>query len=113
MNTNDQTAELEQLAMHRVKITEEIKHLEDLRRTYDEQIAELAGDGTHQAGPYKVTVTRPRRLDAKKIEAAFPVAKHPEFYKRAVDTAAFKKAIAENDRAGFETIGAPTIRVSS
>lgn len=107
-----QIAELEQLAMHRAKIAEEIKNLDDLRKEYDEKIAGLAGEGTTPAGDYKITVTRPRRLDAKKIEAAYPVTQHPTFYKRAVDTTAVKKAIAENDLEPFTTQGSATVRVS-
>lgn len=109
---NQQTADLEQLAMHRAKIAEEIKNLDDIRKEYDEKIATLAGEGTTTAGAYKVTVTRPRRLDAKAIEAAYPVAQNPTFYKRAVDTTAVKKAIAENDLEQFTTQGSATVRVS-
>lgn len=110
--TDQDIAELEQLAMHRAKIAEEIKNLEDIRKEHDEKIAQLAGEGTTNAGPYKVTVTRPRRLDAKAIEAAYPVAQHPTFYKRAVDTTAVKKAIAENDLEPFQTLGSPSVRIS-
>lgn len=98
--------------MHRAKIAEEIKNLDDLRKEYDEKIAALAGEGTTTAGAYKVTVTRPRRLDAKKLEAAYPVAAHPTFYKRALDTTAVKKAIAENDLEQFQSLGSPSVRIS-
>lgn len=110
--TDQDIAELEQLAMHRAKISEEIKNLDDIRKEYDEKITALAGEGTTKAGPYKVTVTVPKRLDAKAIEAAFPVAKHPEFYKRAVDTAAVKDHIAKVDLAAYQTAGSPTVRIS-
>lgn len=109
---NQQTADLEQLAMHRAKIAEEIKNLDDIRKEYDEKIATLAGEGTTTAGAYKVTVTVPKRLDAKKIEAAFPVAQHPEMYARKVNTDAFKKAVSENDRGPYTTKGSPTVRIS-
>lgn len=110
--TPEQTAELEQLAMHRAKIAEEVKNLEDLRKEYDEKIADLAGEGTTKAGNYKVTVTVPRRLDPKKIEEAFPVAAHPEFYKRAVDTTAVKDHVAKVDLAQYQTAGSPSVRIS-
>lgn len=115
MTTTDQTqqtADLEQLAMHRAKIAEEIKNLDDIRKEYDEKIAALAGEGTTQAGAFKVTVTVPKRLDAKKIEAAFPVAQYPTFYKRAVDTTAVKDHIAKVDLEAYQTAGSPTVRVS-
>ncbi|PWH05218.1 hypothetical protein DEO23_14150 [Brachybacterium endophyticum] len=109
---DEQVSELEELAMHRAKIAEETKNLDTLRKEYDEKIAALAGEGTTQAGPYKISVTRARRLDAKKIEAAYPVAQHPEIYKRAVDTDAFKKTVAENNREPYTTLGSPTVRIS-
>lgn len=112
--TTDQTAELEQLAMHRAKIAEEVKNLEELRKEYDEKIAAIAGEGTTKAGPYKVTVTVPKRLDAKKVEAAFPVAQHPELYKRGVDTAKVKAAgeLGQLVLADYQTAGSPTVRIS-
>lgn len=110
--TADQAAELERLTMHRVKVAEEIRNLETIRKEYDEQIVALAGEGTTTAGPYKVTVTVPRRIDAKAIEAAFPVAQHPELYKRAVDTTAVKNHIAKIDLGQYQTEGSPTVRIS-
>ena len=110
--TEQQTADLEQLAMHRAKIAEEIKQLDELRKEYDEKITALAGEGTTKAGPYKVTVTRPRRLDAKALEDAYPVIDRPELYKRAIDTAAVKKHFSPADLEQFQTVGTPTVRIS-
>lgn len=117
MNTltpEQQAADLEQLAMHRAKIAEEIKNLDQLRKEYDDQIALLAGEGTTQAGPYKVTVTVPRRLDAKKVEAAFPVAEHPELYAPKVDTTKVKAAgeLGQLTLTDYQTAGSPTVRIS-
>lgn len=112
--TADQIAELEQLAMHRAKIAEEVKNLEEIRKEYDEKIAALAGEGTTKAGAYKVTVTVPKRLDAKKLEAAFPVAQHPELYKRAIDTTKAKAAaeLGQFTLSDYQTAGSPTVRIS-
>ena len=110
--TDEMTAELEQLVMHRAKVAEEAKNLEDLRREYDEKIAALAGEGTTHAGAYKVTVTVPRRLDAKKVEAMFPIAQNPELYAAKLDTAAVKDHIAKVDLAAYQTEGSPTVRIS-
>ncbi|GAA1333810.1 hypothetical protein GCM10009592_28350 [Brachybacterium rhamnosum] len=112
--TPEQTADLEQYAMHRAKLAEEIKNLEDLRKEYDDKIADLAGDGTTHAGAYKVTVTRAKRLDTKKLEAAYPVIQHPELYKQAIDTAKAKAAaeLGQLTLADFQTTGSPTVRIS-
>lgn len=109
--TTEQTADLEQLAMHRAKVSEEIKNLEDIRKDLDQKILDIT-DESATAGAYKVIVTRSRRLDTKAIEAAFPVAQNPDFYKVAVDTDAFKKAVAENARDAYQIVGSPSIRVA-
>lgn len=50
----------------------------------------------------------PGRIDAKKLQAAYPVTQHPELYKPVVDTEQAKRHIAPADLDQFKTYGNPT-----
>ncbi|WP_104087948.1 hypothetical protein [Arthrobacter sp. GMC3] len=51
--------------------------------------------GNHAAGPLIVTIKAGAKvLDTKKLEAAYPQAENPLFYKSAFDTTAVKKFVA-------------------
>jgi len=63
------------------------------------------------AGDYKVTVTRPKRLNAKALEQAFPVAQHPHLYAPAISTAAVRAHIAEVDLAQYQVEGRPVVKI--
>lgn len=107
--------ELEMLAAHRAKITQEIKNLEQARKDYDQKILDLLGTdatGTQQAGEYKITITRPRILDKTKLEAAYPITQHPEYYTAHIDTTTIKKHIPETKLAEYQTERAPQIRIA-
>lgn len=108
-NALDVTA-LEQLVLERQKHKETIDALNQRVDTINAILADHLPAGGTVAG-YTVTVTTPRRLDPRKIEAAFPVAQHPEFYKRAIDTTAVRKHIAEVELEQYMTEGKPTVTV--
>ena len=59
------------------------------------KVKELIEPGEHeQAGDYEISVSKgSRRLDKKKLMAAYPFAEHPELYKPEPDAAAVKKAL--------------------
>lgn len=84
-----------------------IKDRQDQIKTILADLLPTGGD----VGDYRVTVTRPRRLDPKAIEAAFPVTQRPELYRPAINTTAVRKHIAEVDLERFMVEGAPVVKV--
>jgi hypothetical protein len=78
--------------------------------------AELAerhpAKGDYPAGDYRIRITVSQRLDAAKIEEDFPVAQHPDFYKRAVDTT-YAKAVLQKQGVleQYQTASAPSVKV--
>lgn len=58
--------------------------------------------GKAETSNYTVVRIESHRIDAAKLEKVFPAAKHPEFYKLAVDTATVKDAIAAKDLLKFQ-----------
>jgi hypothetical protein len=78
--------------------------------------AELAerhpAKGDYPAGDYKIRVTISQRLDSAKIEADFPVAQHPDFYKRTVDTTYAKAVLTKQGvLEDYQTASAPSVKV--
>lgn len=110
MNTTDQTIDLEQLVLEHTKLTDDIAALTERRDTIKHLLAKHLPDGGNIAG-HVVQVTRPRRLDPKALEQAYPVAQHPELYRPALDTAAVKKHIAEVELDAFKIEGRPSVTV--
>lgn len=86
---------------------EQIKNRQDEIKAI---LADLLPEGG-PAGDYRVTVTRPRRLDAKALEAAFPVTQHPHLYKPAISTAAVRAHIAEVDLAQYQVEGRAQVSI--
>lgn len=66
--------------------------------------------GTHPAGPLSVQVKAgARTLDAKKLEAAFPLADNPLFYKQTLDTNAVKQFVAPIVLEQYQRQNAPSL----
>lgn len=66
--------------------------------------------GTHPAGPLSVQVKAgARTLDAKKLEAAFPLADNPLFYKQTLDTNAVKQFVAPVVLEQYQRQNAPSL----
>lgn len=56
-----------------------------------------------------ITIQVRKMIDAEKIEAAFPVESHPDYYKLAVDTQAVKHHIAPSDLAPYQKTSSSVI----
>lgn len=114
MNTTDDTlapdVKAKQLAEEYTALAEQAEHIKHRQDEIKALLAELLPEGG-PAGNHQVTVTRPRRIDPKAIEKAFPVHVRPELYVPRVDTAAVRKHIAEVDLDPFLTEGRPTVTV--
>lgn len=111
VDRTDETIELEALALEDVKLADEAAAIAERRDTIRARLLQLhPGTGTVQAGPYKVTVRAgARRLDPAKVAEAYPVERHPELYRPAVDTAAIKHHLAPAELERFQTQGRPTV----
>lgn len=69
--------------------------------------------GSYTAGALTVTVkTGARRLDARKLEKAYPADKYPSLYKQTLDTKAVRDQFAPNALTDYQTAGTPTVVVS-
>lgn len=99
------------LAEEYAGLAEHADHIKARQDTIKQLLADLLPSGG-AVGDYKVTVTRPRRLDAKAIEAAFPVTQYPHLYAPKPDTTAVRKHIAEVDLEPYMVEGAPVVKVS-
>lgn len=91
--------------------------LEPIKARIEGIKAELAerhpAKGDYPAGDYKIKITVAQRLDAAKIEADYPVAQYPEFYRRAVDTTYAKAVLAKQGvLEQYQTSSAPSVKVA-
>lgn len=98
------------LADEYTRLADQADHIKQRQDQIKALLAELLPEGGH-VGDYKVTVTRPRRLDPKAIEKAFPVTQRPELYRPAINTTAVRKHIAEVDLEQFMVEGAPVVKI--
>lgn len=73
------------------------------------------GNGKHAAGQYQVTITQARRLDPKKVTAAFPVAQFPGIYEPKLSTPALRRAVSQEEleRLDLYATSRPTVKVSA
>lgn len=79
----------------------------------DNEIREHHTYGTTEYAGLRVTVSRNRRLDAERFRAAYPVDKHPDYWKIAVtpNTDVIKEHVAPADLDAYYTEGQPKIVV--
>jgi hypothetical protein len=105
-----QPATFEELVERRVTLKADLEFTQAQLEQIDDEIR-TRGVGTHEAGAWSVQVRPSRRLDAKAVEAAYPVAQNPELYKPAIDTAAIKDHIAPKDLDQFYVENRPSIVV--
>lgn len=110
--TTNRTDELATLVQHRLKLAEEAHNLDQLRKEYDQKIAELTGPGTTTIDDHKITVTAPRRLNTKALEDAYPVLDHPHLYSPKLDTKKVNQAFAPDALEEYKTTGAPQVRIT-
>lgn len=100
----------EQLIERRLALKADLEYIQAGIDEIDDHFRER-GVGTHAAGRWSVQVRSSRRLDARAVEAAYPVAQHPELYKPAIDTTALKDHIAPVDLDQFYVDNRPSIVV--
>lgn len=103
-----QPVTFDELVERRVTLKADLEFIQAQLEQVDDEIR-ARGIGNHQAGEWSVQVRPSRRLDAKKIEEAYPVAKHPELYKPAIDTAEVKRHIAAIDLENFYVESRPSV----
>lgn len=113
MNPNLTPDTAVRLADQLVELNARIEQLTEQRDALKAQLATL-GDGAHTAGQYKVTITTPRRLDAKRVEKAFPVMDYPQFYAPKLQPTVLRRAIGEQELEDHDcfTTGAPLVKIS-
>lgn len=85
-----------------------VEQLEDQINELEAQFLETHDPGTYKVGSYKVTVKNPpQRLNARKVQAAFPVSERPDLYTPKLDTRKVRNSFAPKDleEQGFYTYG--------
>lgn len=91
----DPAIDLEALALEYAAAAEAAQPFLDKMADIKARLLEALPLGSYQAGPLTVQVKAgARTLDAKKLEAAYPLADNPLFYKATLDTAAVKNLVA-------------------
>lgn len=103
---------LEQLVLERAKLTNDRDALIERIAELDSILTTHLTAGTHTLADHTVIITTPARLDPKKLEAAYPVAQHPELYKPTIDTTAVKNNISPIELDQYKTTGRPQVRIS-
>lgn len=108
------TPNIEQTCQQILHLDAQIAQLTDQADQLRAHLAAL-GAGKHNAGPYSVQITVAKRLDAKKLQAAYPVAQNPAFYQPKLSTTAVRKHLSQAalEAGGFFTEGRPTVKVSA
>lgn len=109
---DDTLLRIEQLAIEDVKLRDEETAIKERRDQIKSILRTLVPVGaTQPAGPYKVIVTSPAKLDTAALAKAYPVATHHELYKPTLDTAAVRKHLAPIDLEQYSTHGTPVVTV--
>lgn len=113
--TNAQTTDeqLRALAIERLDLAAEIAERKERIEQIDEVLLQRISEPRTDLLPgFKVRVQHgARRLDAKKIEQAYPAAQFPQLYAAKLDTSAVKKEFAPAALETFQTQSAPTVRI--
>lgn len=105
--------ELEQLAAEEAKLAADAAAIAERRETIKAILRDRLPVGTHDVAGYKVQVKAgARRLNSKRLTAAYPFDRAPELYSVALDTAKVKDHVAPAHLIDFYDAGAPTVVVS-
>jgi len=67
--------------------------------------------GSHEIAGCKVTIGRNARLNAKRFEEAYPVAKYPQYYKTAPDSTAMKDELSPAELRKYQDEGEPRVTI--
>lgn len=93
--TSGEQIDLQGLAYAYAEAAEAAQPWLDVMADIKSKILAAVPVGTHQAGNLTVQVKAgARSLDAKKVEAAYPLAENPLFYKQTLDLNAVKDLVA-------------------
>lgn len=113
MNTADQltTQDLEQLATEHARLADTIATATERQKQIKATLAEHLTAGKHQAGPYTIQITIPKKFDAAAAEAAYPQTAHPEFYALTLDRKRLEHALPPATIDQFKVDGTPTVTV--
>lgn len=106
------TTLLGQLALEHAKLTADISALTERRKDVAALLSANLTTGTTTLGDHKITITVPHRISLPLIEAAYPVTRHPEFYRPALNLDAVKALIAPADLEQFKAPQSPQVRVA-
>ena len=101
------------LTAERAALKAGIDQATDRVKEIDGLIRDHHGYGVYEYAGLRVGVERNRRLDADRFRNAYPIDRHPTFWKVTVtpDTAAIKDRIAPADLDPFYDEGQPIVRV--
>ena len=110
--TADQIIELEQLALEETKLAEQADTIKNRRDAIKTLLRDTLGQGTHDLGTTRVQVKTPtRRLNTKRLAAAYGFDQHPEMYSATLDTTKVKNLLAPKALDDFYDTGAATVVV--
>lgn len=93
-----------QLAARRREIMDQIAALTKEKTAIDEKLLELDPDTDLTGDGVSLSFTPVHSLDTAFVTKKFPVSKHPEFYKLALDTTEFKKHFSPNELEDFQKV---------
>ncbi|KAB1647496.1 hypothetical protein F8O06_02850 [Pseudoclavibacter sp. CFCC 14310] len=105
--------QLRALAIERLDLAAEIAERKERIEQIDEVLLQhITEPRTDLVAGFKVRIQQgARRIDAKKIEKAYPAAQYPGLYAAKLDTAAVKKQFAPAALEAFQTQSAPTVHI--
>lgn len=108
-----ETKTLDNIAYQIVTIDAQIEHLKDEKSVLQQQLRDSIGEGNkQQTARFSITVSNPtKRLNAGRVEKAYPVEQNPQFYKTTLDTKTFKKAVSENELDNLDLFDYTTGRI--
>lgn len=106
---------LAQTASRIQTINTQITQLTDEKNQLEDHIRTLIPEGeTREEDGYTISVRKgARRLDTKKLAAAYPATHNPEYYKPTIDTTAIKRHIptVALEQGGFYMASTPGVTI--
>lgn len=104
-------SEVERLVAEAVDHDEQAKRHTEAAKAAKERLRELLGQGSHDVGNLKVTVSKPRQaFDADAFQADYPKEANPYLYKDTLDAAAIPPKLKNEYMRDGTTPGAVTIK---
>lgn len=104
MATKPTAATITKLAARRKEIDGLLTALTKERDAISEKLLSLDPDTDLTGNGVRLTFSPYRTLDTKFIERQYPASKHPDYYKLALDTQAFKKDFSANELEDYQKV---------